>query len=67
MNENELRAAAVREATHYIERIYRRGLQSRDSILLDLGAVAERMEHGMTARGNTRVVSSRVSGEEKPQ
>lgn len=57
MSENEVRAAAVREAKRYIERIYRRGLQSRDSVLMDLEAIAERMEQGMTARGSTRVVA----------
>lgn len=54
MTENEVRATAVREAAAYIERIYKRGLQSRDSILADLDSVAWRMEEGMTARGSMR-------------
>lgn len=57
MNDNELRAAAVREAARYIERVTRPGLISRAVILLDLEAAAERMEKGMTARGSTRVVA----------
>ena len=54
MTENEIRAKAVREAAAYLERIYKRGLQSRDSLLADLDSVAFRMEQGMTARGSMR-------------
>ena len=48
------RAKAVREAASYIDRITRNGLISKKNVLGDLEAAAYRMEHGMTARGNTR-------------
>lgn len=57
MSENEIRAAAVREAAAYLGRIHRNGLVSKRIMLDDLGAVAYRMEQGMTARGSMRAAA----------
>lgn len=62
MSDNEIRAAAVREAARYIERIHEPGLRNRADILADLEASASRMESGMTARGSTRVTSLTTPG-----
>lgn len=66
--EDEIRAAAVRETAAYLERVTRKGLVPLSAVLADLGAVAERMSQGMTARGSLRspVSANREDSEPAP-
>lgn len=53
--QDDARAEAVREVKRYIECIHRKGLVPLARVIADLDVAADRMSHGLTARGSTRV------------
>lgn len=63
----ELRAAAVEEASRYIEGLTARGLVSRDAVLVDLEVAQSRMRRGLRANGQTREPVRSILGVNTPQ